>query len=185
MPDESRSQPIGMLGSEPKPPTAPVWAILFRFAGVLVRFSTGAGEVLLEVWWSHQHSFRKGGVAVTVTMSHHAGQQDSATATEVVSAELEQAQLEAANLRAALESNRTIGMAIGLSMERWSLSADAAFAVLRRHSQDSNTKLRDIAADLVATGQLPAPKAPGGVATTPWLVLTPTVVGVDSIARPR
>ena len=35
-------------------------------------------------------------------------------------------------------------------MQRYSLSEEAAFQVLSRHSQDSNTKLRDVAARLVA-----------------------------------
>lgn len=79
----------------------------------------------------------------------------SSAAVERLTFELEQARQEAANLRTALGSNRTIGMAIGRVMERWQLPQDAAFAVLRRYSQDSNRKLHDIAADLVATGKLP------------------------------
>jgi transcriptional regulator with GAF, ATPase, and Fis domain len=57
---------------------------------------------------------------------------------------------ERANLLAAgLDTNREIGKAIGLLMATHSISADQAFDVLRRASQQMNRKLRDIAAELV------------------------------------
>jgi hypothetical protein len=40
-------------------------------------------------------------------------------------------------------------------MERYRLTADAAFALLAEISQDTNTKLRDVAAELCWTGTLP------------------------------
>jgi hypothetical protein len=49
----------------------------------------------------------------------------------------------------ALESRRAIGMAIGIVMERYGIDDDRAFAFLVRVSQDSNVKLRDVAADIV------------------------------------
>jgi hypothetical protein len=58
-------------------------------------------------------------------------------------------------LREALESRDLIGQAKGILMARGGLSADAAFDVLRRASQRTNRKLRDVARDLVdeATSQ--------------------------------
>ena len=53
-------------------------------------------------------------------------------------------------LRVALESRLVIGQAQGLLMARHSTSSDKAFAVLVRLSQQSNVKLRDLAAQLVA-----------------------------------
>jgi hypothetical protein len=50
----------------------------------------------------------------------------------------------------ALESRRVIGMAIGIVMERYAIDDDRAFAFLVRVSQDSNVKLRDVAADIVS-----------------------------------
>jgi hypothetical protein len=50
----------------------------------------------------------------------------------------------------ALESRRAIGMAIGIVMERYTIDDDRAFAFLVRVSQDSNVKLRDVAADIVS-----------------------------------
>lgn len=53
------------------------------------------------------------------------------------------------DLTAALHSRRVIGMALGLVMERFSLDQDRAFEYLTRVSQQSNTKLRDIAQEMV------------------------------------
>jgi hypothetical protein len=44
---------------------------------------------------------------------------------------------------------------MGILMERYNLDGDQAFAVLRRYSQDTNTKLRLIAQQLIDTRRLP------------------------------
>jgi GAF domain-containing protein len=58
-------------------------------------------------------------------------------------------------LAAALESRTVIGQAIGMLMERYGLDEDRAFDVLRRLSSQENIKLRDLAAQVVATRTLP------------------------------
>jgi signal transduction histidine kinase/DNA-binding response OmpR family regulator len=65
------------------------------------------------------------------------------------------AQDEAANLRRALSSNRQIGAAIGILMQRRKITSDQSFALLRSASQRMNRKLRDIADEVVLTGTLP------------------------------
>ena len=60
----------------------------------------------------------------------------------------------ARNLQRALESNREIGVAIGVLMREHRLSRMQAFDVLRAASQDSNRKLADIALEVVDTGTL-------------------------------
>ena len=55
----------------------------------------------------------------------------------------------AAQMEVALKSSRTIGAAIGLIMASRQVGEDEAFTILKRASQDSNRKLRDLAADLV------------------------------------
>lgn len=57
------------------------------------------------------------------------------------------------NLREALTSRETIGIATGLLMTQPPRSRQAAFDVLRRVSQRENRKLRDIAAELVAAAE--------------------------------
>ena len=61
----------------------------------------------------------------------------------------------AENFNAALGTRETIGEALGILMERERISADQAFDILRRASQHLNIKLRDVAQNLVDTGESP------------------------------
>lgn len=61
---------------------------------------------------------------------------------------------EVGGLREALRSRHLIGVAQGMLIQRYDLTLDQAFAVLARHSQESNIKLRDVAARIVEGGQL-------------------------------
>jgi len=61
------------------------------------------------------------------------------------------------NLQAALESRAVIDQAKGILMERYKLTADQAFQLLARASMTTNRKVRDIAEDLVRTGELRLP----------------------------
>jgi GAF domain-containing protein len=61
------------------------------------------------------------------------------------------------NLQTALESRAVIDQAKGILMERYKVTADQAFQLLVRASMTTNRKLRDIAADLVRTGELRLP----------------------------
>jgi GAF domain-containing protein len=54
------------------------------------------------------------------------------------------------NLNAALASRKTIGLALGILMERLGIDEDTAFAYLTRVSASTETKLRDVAASVVA-----------------------------------
>ncbi|WP_166375948.1 GAF and ANTAR domain-containing protein [Aeromicrobium phragmitis] len=58
------------------------------------------------------------------------------------------------SLESALESRTLIGQAEGILMERFSIDAVTAFAVLRRASQHSNVKVRDLAEQLVHRGDI-------------------------------
>jgi GAF domain-containing protein len=55
----------------------------------------------------------------------------------------------------AIVSRTIIGQAEGILMERYDLTAEKAFAVLKRVSQESQTKLATVAADLVRTRIVP------------------------------
>jgi GAF domain-containing protein len=61
----------------------------------------------------------------------------------------------AENMQAALESRSVIDQAKGILMERHKLTADQAFQLLAHASMRMNTKLREIAEELVLTGDLP------------------------------
>jgi len=59
------------------------------------------------------------------------------------------------NLQAALESRAVIDQGKGVLIERYRLTPDEAFQVLARASMNANRKVRDIAEELVRTGELP------------------------------
>jgi transcriptional regulator with GAF, ATPase, and Fis domain len=66
----------------------------------------------------------------------------------------------AEQLGRAVGSNREIGMAMGVLMTRRGLTQKDAFAVLLRASQYLNRKLRDVAVEVVETGEVPGRPAP-------------------------
>ena len=82
------------------------------------------------------------------------------------------------NLRIALESRGVIDQAKGILMERHKLTADRAFQLLAQASMASNIKVRQVAEQLVSTGELPSappvltarsrPSRPGGSAPGRW-----------------
>ncbi len=59
------------------------------------------------------------------------------------------------NLQGALLTRAVIGQAQGILIERERVTADQAFDILRRASQHLNIKLRDVAQNLVETGESP------------------------------
>ena len=58
-------------------------------------------------------------------------------------------------LEAGLVTREIIGQAQGILMERERITAAEAFDILRRASQNLNRKLREVAQDLVDTGERP------------------------------
>jgi GAF domain-containing protein len=61
------------------------------------------------------------------------------------------------NLQAALETRAVIDQAKGILVERYKLTPDQAFKLLAQASMATNRKLRDIAEQLVQTGELARP----------------------------
>jgi GAF domain-containing protein len=61
----------------------------------------------------------------------------------------------AEDLHAALITRQIIGEALGILMEREKISSEQAFDILRRASQHLNLKLRQVAQNLVDTGESP------------------------------
>jgi AmiR/NasT family two-component response regulator len=59
------------------------------------------------------------------------------------------------HLAIGLATSRSIGAAIGVLMSRHHWTYDQAFEALRTASHDHHRRLRDIAADVVMTGDLP------------------------------
>jgi GAF domain-containing protein len=59
------------------------------------------------------------------------------------------------NLEIALESSRQIGAAMGILMARRLVTKDQAFELLKTASQHLHRKLRDIALEVIETGEVP------------------------------
>jgi GAF domain-containing protein len=59
------------------------------------------------------------------------------------------------SMAAAVDARKLVGQAMGILMERYAIDGDRAFAILKRYSQDTNTKLRDVAQGLIDTRKLP------------------------------
>jgi curved DNA-binding protein CbpA len=87
-----------------------------------------------------------------VTQSHSAAvgvTGETATALREVSERVEALTAEVDQLRIARDSNRRIGMALGMVMNQLHVNDEQAFDVLRRISQNTNRKLRDVAEDVI------------------------------------
>ncbi|SFW80662.1 GAF and ANTAR domain-containing protein [Amycolatopsis australiensis] len=93
----------------------------------------------LNVYSSRPDAFDNRAVDLALLLATHASL--ALAHTQAVEA----AELEAAHLRRAIESRDVIGQAKGILMQRRGITADEAFDVLRRASQDLNVKLADVA----------------------------------------
>ena len=129
----------------------PQWAAEVRGLGVRsvldVPLTTATGTVgMLGLYSTTPDAFGPDDIAVAHILARHA------------SVALAHARHEA-NLAEAVDARKLVGQAMGILMERYDLDSDRAFTVLRRYSQDTNTKLRDVAQQLIDTRKLPPTKA--------------------------
>jgi hypothetical protein len=62
---------------------------------------------------------------------------------------------EITGLRTGMENRHTIGVAQGILMQRYGLTMDRSFELLRRYSNARNVKLRDVAVYVIEHQQLP------------------------------
>ncbi|MFC0623668.1 GAF and ANTAR domain-containing protein [Kribbella deserti] len=60
------------------------------------------------------------------------------------------------SLTQAVDARKLVGQAMGILMMKYDVDDDRAFAILKRYSQDTNTKLRDVAQQVVDARSLPA-----------------------------
>jgi GAF domain-containing protein len=96
----------------------------------------------LNLYDSRPHHFSAADLEVTHVLARHA-------AIAMVRAQ------ETKDLWHAIDSRKLIGQAQGILMERFDLDDERAFEVLRRYSQNTNVKLRDVAQMVVDTRRLP------------------------------
>lgn len=125
----------------------PDWAAKVLSLGVRsvldVPLATSGGTVgVLGLYSSVPDAFDDDDEAVAQILARHAS-------VAVASARRE------ASLAQAVDARKLVGQAMGILMERYSVDGDRAFAILKRYSQDTNTKLRDVAQRLIDTRRLP------------------------------
>lgn len=105
-----------------------------------------AGDAIgsLSVYSAAPGGFDADSEEMSFVLAHHA-------AVAIAGAREEEGLLQA------LDHRDLIGQAKGILMERHKLTADQAFRLLVRASQTMNVKLRDLAAQLAATGEFDKP----------------------------
>ncbi len=99
----------------------------------------------LNVYATRPHAFSDADVEVGHLLAAHAAVAIAAAGSAT----------RAANLQRALDSNRDIGVAIGILMALYKVTRDEAFDLMRVASQRTHRKLHAVAIDIVETGALP------------------------------
>ena len=102
----------------------------------------GHAQAVLSLYSDQPGAFETDDVAIAHILAQHAS-------VAIASARHD------ASMAQAIDARRLVGQAMGILMERYDLDGDRAFEVLKRYSQDSNRKLRDVAQELVDTRKLP------------------------------
>jgi GAF domain-containing protein len=128
----------------------PEWAAKVAALGVRsvldVPLATGGGTRrgvgVLGLYSPTPDAFSQDDEAIAHILARHAS-------VAVASARHEQ------TMAQAVDARKLVGQAMGILMERFDVDGDQAFAILKRYSQDTNTKLRDVAQQLVDTRKLP------------------------------
>jgi hypothetical protein len=118
------------------------WNGLGRRALLVVRIEGSPRQPVRLVWYARRPATLSRYADVAEAFAHHAG-----LALEAVT--------ERDNLNRAVAARHRVGLAQGILMTRRQLTADQAFTLLRRHSQNTNVKLRTIAQTVIQTGDLP------------------------------
>jgi ANTAR domain len=118
------------------------WNGLGRRALLVVRIEGSPRQSVRLVWHARRPATLSRYRDVAEAFAHHAGLALGAVT-------------ERDNLNRAVAARHSVGLAQGILMTRRQLTADEAFALLRRRSQNTNVKLRTIAQTVIQTGDLP------------------------------
>jgi hypothetical protein len=118
------------------------WNGLGRRGLLVVRIGGLSRLPVRLVWYATRPASLSRYAGVAEAFAHHAG-----LALETVT--------ERDNLNQAVAARHRVGLAQGILMTRRRLTAEQAFAVLKRESQNTHVKLRTIAQTVIQTGDLP------------------------------
>ncbi|MEO6503747.1 MAG: GAF and ANTAR domain-containing protein [Jatrophihabitantaceae bacterium] len=105
----------------------------------------------LNLYSTMPDAFAESDETVTIMLATHAS-------TAMASARLHE---QVHHLERALQSNRGIGVAVGVLMNQYKVTQAQAFDLLRMASQHGHRKLVDVALDVTETGVLELPPLPG------------------------
>lgn len=141
---ESRSSVSGSVGSDPRWPRWGPEVAAMGISSVLSADMHGRGARIgaLNLYSLTADAFSPEDVELATILADQSAALMAALSSEE-------------GLREALHTRMLIGQAQGILMERFDIDADRAFAVLRRFSQDSNVRLREIADQIVTTRVVP------------------------------
>jgi hypothetical protein len=118
------------------------WDVVGRRALLMVRIEGSPRQPIRLVWYVTGSASLSPYVDVAEAFAHHASLALGAV-------------IERDNLNQAVTARHRVGLAQGILMTRRQLTADQAFALLKRESQNTHVKLRAIAQTVILTGDLP------------------------------
>jgi hypothetical protein len=118
------------------------WDVVGRCALLVVRIEGSPRQPVRLVWYATRPASLSRYADLAEAFAHHAS-----LAFRVVT--------ERDNLNRAVAARHRVGLAQGILMTRRQLTADQAFALLKRHSQNTHVKLRTMAQTVIQTGDLP------------------------------
>jgi ANTAR domain len=118
------------------------WDVVGRHALLVVRIGGAPRRAVRLVWYA----------TGPATLSPYA---DLAEVFARHASLVLEAVMERDNLNRAVAARHRVGLAQGILMTRRQLTADQAFTLLKRHSQNTHVKLRIVAQTVIQTGDLP------------------------------
>jgi hypothetical protein len=118
------------------------WDGVGRRALLVVRIQGAPRQAVRLVWYATGPESLSPYAALAEAFAHHASLAWGAV-------------MERDNLNRAVAARHRVGLAQGILMTRRQLTADQAFTLLKRHSQNTHVKLRSIAQTVIQTGDLP------------------------------
>jgi hypothetical protein len=118
------------------------WDVVGRHALLVVRIEGAPRRAVRLVWYA----------TGPATLSPYADLAEAFAQHASLSLE---AVMERDNLNRAVAARHRVGLAQGILMTRRQLTADQAFTLLKRHSQNTHVKLRTVAQKVIQTGDLP------------------------------
>jgi ANTAR domain len=119
------------------------WDVVGRHALLVVRIEGAPRQAVRLIWYATRPATLQAYADKAEAFAHHAS-----LALKAVT--------ERDNLNRAVAARHRVGLAQGILMSRHQITAEQAFTLLRRQSQNTHVKLRTIAQTVIQTGDLPA-----------------------------